>query len=112
MKSATCGRTSQGTVAPTANEFTGQPYEPTGMSTSYLRAGYADTTGLQTTIGLNYYGHTVPLSGGYFQGSLDEVASYNTALTASQVQATFAAGVAQATPAAVRPPPPHLQLRR
>jgi fibronectin type 3 domain-containing protein len=87
----------QGTVSPTPNEFTGQTSLPAGMNTSYLRAGYAATTGIQTTFGINYYDHVWPLSGGYFQGSLDEVSSYGSALSGGQIQSLFAAEVAQAS---------------
>ncbi|CUR58567.1 putative LamG domain protein jellyroll fold domain protein [metagenome] len=75
---------------------TGTPFDPTikanGLATSYLRAGYADMTGMQLRFGINFYNNPWPLSHN-FSGSIDEVAAFNHALTQAQVQSLFAAGI-------------------
>lgn len=77
---------------------TGTPFDPTltanGIDPSYVRAGYADMSGIQLVFGINFYNNKWPLSE-YLDGSIDEVAVYPTALTLQQVQALYAAGVAQ-----------------
>lgn len=58
-----------------------------------LRAGHADTANIQLVFGRNYYNRKWPLSD-HFNGSLDEVAVFDRALTAPEVASMFAAGVA------------------
>ena len=76
----------------TGTDFLGNPVSAAGMPTSYLRAGYADLSQLQMVFGINFYQRAWPLSE-HFDGSLDEPAAFDRALTAAQVQAMFAAGV-------------------
>ncbi len=76
---------------------TGTPFDPTatanGMSTSYLRAGYADMSQILLVFGINFYGNKWPLS--YFlDGSIDEPAVFSSALTQAQVRNMYAAGIA------------------
>jgi hypothetical protein len=75
---------------------TGTPFDSTakatGMPTSYQRAGYADLSGFQLVFGINFYNQKWPASE-HFAGSIDEVANFNTALTAGQARSMFAAGV-------------------
>ncbi len=77
---------------------TGTPFDPlaqaNGMPTSYVRAGYADMSGLLLVFGRNFYNNKWP-SSYYLDGSIDEVAVFPTALTATQVQTMFAAGVSE-----------------
>ena len=63
-----------------------------GMTTSYLRAGYADVSSMQLYFGINFYNNHWPISD-HFQGSLDEVSAYPVALSDAQVAAMFASGV-------------------
>ncbi|MFT4081939.1 MAG: PKD domain-containing protein [Nocardioides sp.] len=65
-----------------------------GMSSSYLRSGYADVSAIQMVFGVNYYNHQWPASE-YFNGSVDEPAMWNYQLSAAQVAALFAAGVGE-----------------
>jgi hypothetical protein len=65
----------------------------TGMPTSFQRAGYGDLTALQTVFGINFYNQRSPISD-FFAGSIDEVASFNRALTQAEVRSMFASGVA------------------
>ncbi len=75
---------------------TGTPFDPTakanGLSSSYVRAGYADLSQIQVRFGINFYNNPWPLTE-HFPGSLDEVTVYNHALTAAQAAEMFAAGV-------------------
>ena len=75
---------------------TGTPFDSTvkanGLSSSYLRAGYADMSGMQLRFGINFYNNPWPLSN-YFEGSLDEATAFNHQLTQAQVSSMFAAGV-------------------
>jgi hypothetical protein len=66
---------------------------PATPASSYLRTGYADTSALQLVFGRNYYARKWPLSD-YFDGSVDEAALFNRALSAGEVRDLFAAGVA------------------
>lgn len=61
------------------------------MPSSYLRAGYADLSGIQLVFGRNYYNRRWPASD-FFNGSIDEPAVYPTALSAGDVQRMYAAG--------------------
>ncbi len=74
----------------------GTAFDPTakavGMANSYQRAGYANLDGLQMVFGINFYNRHWPASD-HFSGSLDEVASFPTALSQAQVRALYAAGV-------------------
>jgi hypothetical protein len=76
---------------------TGTPFDSTvranGMTTSYLRAGYADMSGLLLVFGVNFYANKWPLSD-FLDGSVDEPAVFNRALTQAQVRDMFAAGIA------------------
>ncbi|MGC4112973.1 MAG: LamG domain-containing protein [Nocardioides sp.] len=80
----------QGSTAGT--DFSGNPVNAAGMPTSYLRAGYADLSGMQMVFGINFYNRSWPLSA-HFAGSLDEAAAFNYALSPAQVQSMFASGV-------------------
>ncbi len=73
-------------------DFNGNPVPAAGMPTSFLRAGYADLSGMQMVFGINFYNRSWPVSE-HFAGSLDEPAVFNRALTAAQVQTMFASGV-------------------
>jgi Concanavalin A-like lectin/glucanases superfamily len=77
---------------------TGTPFDPlaqaNGMASSYVRAGYADMSGISLVFGINFYNNHWPDSS-YFNGSIDEVAVFPSALTAAQVQNMFAAGVSE-----------------
>lgn len=74
----------------------GTPFDSTakanGMPTSYLRAGYADLSGIQVVFGINFYNNHWPISD-QFEGGLDEVTAYDKTLTAGQAASLFAAGV-------------------
>ncbi len=74
----------------------GTPFDETavanGMPTSYVRAGYADMSAVQLVFGINFYDNRWPLSD-HLDGSIDEVAVYPKALTGTEVQELFAAGV-------------------
>lgn len=59
----------------------------------YFRVGYSDLSGIQLVFGRNYYNRRWPTSD-FFDGSIDEAAFYPVALTATQVQAMYAAGMA------------------
>jgi hypothetical protein len=76
----------------TGTDFNGNPVSAAGMPTSYLRAGYADLSGMQMVFGINFYNRAWPISE-HFSGSLDEPAAFNVALSAAQVQSMYAAGV-------------------
>ena len=76
----------------TGTDFLGNPVSAAGMPTSYLRAGYADLSQIQMVFGINFYNRAWPLSE-HFNGSLDEPAAFDHALSAAQVQSMFAAGV-------------------
>ncbi|MGC4112498.1 MAG: PKD domain-containing protein [Nocardioides sp.] len=67
----------------------------TGLPSSYLRVGYADMSKLQQlgVFGQNFYGRQWPASS-FWQGTVDEAAAYNYAMSLDQVQAMYAAGVA------------------
>ena len=80
----------QGSTAGT--DFTGNPVSAAGMPTSFLRAGYADLSGMQMVFGINFYNRSWPISE-HFAGSLDEPAAFNYGLSAAQVQSMFASGV-------------------
>lgn len=71
---------------------------------SYLRTGYADMTNMQLVFGRNYYARKWPLSD-YLNGSVDEAAVFDRALTADQVAGMFAAGVADVGAATPAQPP-------
>lgn len=83
-----------GTLQGTA---TGSPTDPaaraTGMPTSFQRAGYGDLTNMQIVFGINFYNNKWPVSD-FFSGSIDEVASFNRALTQAEVRTMYASGVA------------------
>ncbi|MGC4108856.1 MAG: LamG domain-containing protein [Nocardioides sp.] len=66
----------------------------TGLPSSYLRLGYVDMSRLQQlgVFGQNFYGRLWPASS-FWQGSIDEAAAFDYALTPAQVQSMFAAGV-------------------
>ncbi|MGL5809593.1 MAG: LamG domain-containing protein [Nocardioides sp.] len=76
---------------------TGTPFDPlaqaNGMPTSYVRAGYADLSAIQLVFGINFYNNRWPLSD-HLDGSVDEVSTFDYALTQQQVATMFAAGVA------------------
>jgi len=59
----------------------------------YLRAGYTDLSSFNAVFGTNITGRTSPNSY-HLNGSVDEVAGYPTALSATQVRAQFTAGLA------------------
>jgi hypothetical protein len=63
-----------------------------GISPSFVRAGYADMSGIQVRFGINFYNNPWPLSP-FFNGSLDEVSVWNRALTAADVAGLYAAAV-------------------
>ncbi len=75
---------------------TGTPFDTTakanGLGTSYLRAGYADLSGMQIRFGVNFYNNPWPITE-HFPGALDEVTVFNHALSATDVATMFAAGV-------------------
>jgi hypothetical protein len=83
-----------GTLQGTA---TGTPFDATaratGMPTSFQRVGYGDLTNMQIVFGINFYNQKWPVSD-FFAGSIDEVASFNRALTQAEVRTMFASGVA------------------
>ncbi len=64
-----------------------------GSGTYYYRAGYVDISGLSAVFGTNSTTATAPNSY-FFDGSIDEVSFYNTALTATQVSAQYASDAA------------------
>jgi hypothetical protein len=64
------------------------------MSSSVQRAGYANLSSMQLVFGFNAYHQVWPNGGGYFAGSVDEVATFNRALAITEVRQMFAAGVA------------------
>jgi Concanavalin A-like lectin/glucanases superfamily len=64
-----------------------------GLTSGYQRVGYSDLAQNQAVFGRNFYHQLWPAST-YFQGSVDEVATYPVALTAAQVAEQFAAAVA------------------
>lgn len=70
-------------------------YEGTagGLTQGYQRVGYTDLTNEQAVFGRNFYNQKWPLTE-HFNGAIDEVATFPTALTAAQVQQLWAAGVA------------------
>jgi len=76
----------------TGTDFNGNPVPAAGMPTSFLRAGYADLSGMQMVFGLNFYNRSWPVSE-HFAGSLDEPAAFDYALSPAQVQTMFASGV-------------------
>jgi hypothetical protein len=63
-----------------------------GMTSGYQRVGYADLAANQAVFGINFYHQLWPASP-FFDGSIDEVATYPVALSAAQIAAQFAAGV-------------------
>jgi hypothetical protein len=67
---------------------------PTTLTSGYMRVGYADMAGLQRVgvFGINFYQRTWPLSQ-FFNGSIDEAMTFNTALTPAQVHNMYAAGI-------------------
>ncbi|GAB2875446.1 hypothetical protein GCM10027026_27840 [Myroides odoratimimus subsp. xuanwuensis] len=67
---------------------------PVGLPTSYLRAGYADHTNIQLVFGINFYRQKWPASD-FFDGSLDEPAAWDRALTPAEVQGLFASGLGE-----------------
>ena len=75
-----------------------------GLTEGYYRVGYTDLAREQAVFGRNYYDLTWPGSE-YFDGGVDEVAVFPTALTQAQVQELFAAGVNDGT-GAPEPVPP------
>ena len=75
------------------NPLTTTPPSPGSM---YLRAGFADLTFFYSVFGRNFNGNKAPVSHS-FAGYLDEVAFYPNALSPAQIQAQYAAGIAQST---------------
>ena len=69
-------------------------YEGTagGLTQGYQRVGYTDLSNEQAVFGRNFYNQKWPLTE-HFNGAIDEVATFPTALTAAQVQELWAAGV-------------------
>ncbi len=70
------------------------PAEVAPLSQGYARVGYADLSDLQSVFGTNFYDLKWP-SSEFFDGSIDEVATFPSALSAKKVSALYAAGVAQ-----------------
>ena len=70
-------------------------YEGTagGLTQGYQRVGYTDLTNEQAVFGRNFYNQKWPLTE-HFNGAIDEVATFPTALTAEEVRALWASGVA------------------
>lgn len=64
-----------------------------GSGNYYYRAGYVDISGLSAVFGTNSTANTAPNSY-FFDGSIDEVSFYNTALSAAQVSAQYASDAA------------------
>jgi PKD repeat protein len=80
---------------------------PTTLTSGYLRVGYADMAGLQRVgvFGINFYQRTWPLSQ-FFNGSIDEAMTFNTALTPAQVHNMYAAGIGDQAPSGPTNKPP------
>ena len=67
---------------------------PSTLTSGFQRVGYADMAGLQRVgvFGINFYSRIWPNSS-FFNGSVDEATTFTSALTLSQIQGMFAAGV-------------------
>lgn len=67
-----------------------------GSGVGYLRVGYVDLTSFDTVYGINTTPRTAPNSFS-FSGALDEVATWNRALTPEEIHSLWIAGIAGAT---------------
>lgn len=76
-----------------------------GLTSGYQRVGYTDLRNEQAVFGRNFYNQKWPLTE-HFRGSIDEVATFPTALTADQVADLWAAGVGGGAAVQPQPVPP------
>ncbi|MGC4112499.1 MAG: LamG domain-containing protein [Nocardioides sp.] len=71
---------------------------PVGLTSGYLRVGYADMSKLQQVgvYGQNFFQRTWPMSP-FWQGTVDEPSVFGYAVSPAQVQGMYAAGVGDAS---------------
>jgi hypothetical protein len=65
-----------------------------GLTSGFQRVGYTDLAKEQAVFGWNFYNLTWPTTE-HFDGAVDEVATFPTALTAADVRQLYASGVNQ-----------------